>query len=132
VASVLAVELAHIQLGHRLDARYAFSERMMFANTQTYENLRLVHAPADDEAAAKLARKYIAASLYGDKIATISAYYSVLEDASRRLPELTNGYLADSLLGPDGHPWLHGWLQNVSMGAATRNRRRRHYRSRPL
>ena len=51
LASVLAVELAHIQLGHRLDTRYAFSDRMMFANTQTYENIRLVHTPADDQAA---------------------------------------------------------------------------------
>ena len=118
LASVLAVELAHIQLGHRLDTRYAFSDRMMFANTQTYENIRLVHTPADDQAAAKLAQKYIAASLYADKIASISAYYSVLDDASRRLPELTHGYLADSLLGPDGQPWLHGWLQNVSLKAA--------------
>jgi hypothetical protein len=82
------LELAHIQLGHRLDTRYAFSDRMMFANTQTYENIRLVHTPADDQAAAKLAQKYIAASLYADKIASISAYYSVLDDASRRLPEL--------------------------------------------
>src|SRR6201987_585042 len=118
LASVLAVELAHIQLGHRLDTRYAFSDRMMFANTQTYENIRLVHTPADDQAAAKLAQKYIAASLYADKIASISAYYSVLDDASRRLPELMHGYLADSLLAPDGQPWLHGWLPNVSLKAA--------------
>jgi hypothetical protein len=117
LASVLAVELAHIQLGHRLDTRYAFSDRMMFANTQTYENIRLVHTPADNEDAAKLAQKYIAASLYGDKNSSISAYYSVLDDASRRLPELTHGYLADSLLGPDARPWLHGWLQNVSLKA---------------
>ncbi|HTF66859.1 MAG TPA: hypothetical protein VK638_29665 [Edaphobacter sp.] len=115
---MLALELAHVQLGHRLNTRYAFSDRMMFANTQTYENIRLVHTAADNEAAAKLAHTYIPASLYADKIVSISAYYSVLHDASRRLPELTHGYLADSLLGPDGQPWLHGWLQNVSLKAA--------------
>jgi hypothetical protein len=121
LASVLAVELAHIELGHSLDTRYAFSDRMMFPNVRTYENIRLVHSASDDAAAAKLAQKYIVASLYGDKIATISAYYSVLDDASRRLPELTHGYLADSLLAPDGRPWIHEWLQNVSVRAAYEN-----------
>jgi hypothetical protein len=91
---------------------------MMFANPQTYENIRLAHAPTDDAAAAKLAQKLIAASLYSDKIPAISTYYSVLEDASKRLPELTRGYLGDSLLGPDARPWIHGWLQTVSLKAA--------------
>ena len=35
LAMMLAQKLAHISLGHSLDANYAFNDRMMFDDTKT-------------------------------------------------------------------------------------------------
>src|ERR1035438_1284810 len=39
LAMVLAHELAHIALGHALDTKFAFNDRMFFPDPQTFERL---------------------------------------------------------------------------------------------
>ena len=118
LASVLALELAHIQLGHRLDTRYAFSDRMMFTNPEAYERISLRHSAVDDAAAGAAAKSLLAASLYGGKMPSIAAYYALLEDASRRLPSRTHGYLGDSLVASDSRSRFDSWIQRSTVQSA--------------
>src|SRR5579863_5737867 len=41
LAMVLAHELAHIALGHRLDTKYAFGDRMVFPDEDTFQRIQL-------------------------------------------------------------------------------------------
>src|SRR6266404_1660474 len=45
LAMVIARELAHIVLGHNLASKYAFSDRMLFTDETTYQNLGFRHVP---------------------------------------------------------------------------------------
>ena len=37
IASVISMELAHIALGHHIDTRYAFNDRLMFPDEATFQ-----------------------------------------------------------------------------------------------
>jgi hypothetical protein len=106
IASVIATELAHIAMGHHLDTRYAFNDRLLFPDEATFQRIDLVHSSDDDAAAAKQAMVYLQNSMYKDKLADAGLYYEQLAAQSTVLKALTTPVLGDSLLKPDGTPWF--------------------------
>src|SRR5437764_13896890 len=49
LAMVLSRELAHIALGHHFDTRYAFSDRLQFADEKTYQTLAFGHLAQEEQ-----------------------------------------------------------------------------------
>jgi hypothetical protein len=121
LASVLALELGHIELGHHLDTMFAFNDKLAFTNDSTYQHLRFMHKEADNRAAAKLAAGYLAKSLYADKLGNVADYYTILRDRESALKAMSHGYLGDSLLGPDGPAWIATALPAVTLKDAYAN-----------
>jgi hypothetical protein len=106
IASVIATELAHIAMGHHLDTRYAFNDRLLFPDEATFQRIALSHSADDDTAAAKQAMVYLENSMYKDKLADAGLYYEQLAARAKVLKALTTPMLGDSLLKPDGTPWM--------------------------
>lgn len=106
IASVVALELAHVALGHHLDTRYAFNDRLLFPDESTFQRINMFHSDADNVAAAKKAEEYLQASMYKDKLASAGLYWAQLADRSKVLKELNTPKLGDSLLKEDGTPWM--------------------------
>ena len=55
---------------------------------------------------AKKAMEYLKASMYKDRLANAGLYYAQLVDRSKVLKALNTPTLGDSLLKPDGTPWM--------------------------
>ena len=106
IASVIAPELAHIVLGHYIDTRYAFNDRMMFPDEATFRRINMNHTDHDNEEAVKEAQKYLQASMYKDQLATAGLYWIMLSDRGQELKALNSPRLGDSLLRADGSPWM--------------------------
>ena len=106
IASVVAMELAHIAMGHHVDKRFAFTEDLLFPDTATFQTINLNHSDLDNDAAAKKAMEYLENSMYKDKLANAGLYYEQLADRAKVLKALTTPNLGDSLLKPDGTPWM--------------------------
>jgi len=106
IASVVAMELAHIALGHPIDKRFAFNEDELFPDTATFQKFNMNHSDADNDVAAKKAMEYLENSMYKDKMANAGLYYEQLADRATALKALTTPSLGDSLLKPDGTPWM--------------------------
>ena len=106
IASVVAMELAHIAMGHHIDTRYAFNDRLMFPDTATFQRIDMYHTDHDNADAAKRAMEYLNASLYKDQLPDAGLYYAQLVDRSKALKQLNSPKLGDSLLKPDGTPWM--------------------------
>ena len=68
LAMVLSRELAHIILGHNLNSKYAFNDRMLFSDESTYRNLGFRHAPEEETAADEKAVELLRNSPYADKL----------------------------------------------------------------
>jgi len=106
IASVIAMELAHIAMGHHIDTRYAFNDRLLFPDTSTFQKIDMNHSDVDNAAAAKRAMEYLQNSMYKDRLPNAGLYYEQLVDRAKVLKALNTPKLGDSLLQPDGTPWM--------------------------
>jgi hypothetical protein len=106
IASVLAMELAHIALGHHIDTRYAFNDRLLFPDESTFQRIDMYHSDVDNATAAKKAMEYLQASMYKDQLPDAGLYYAQLMDRGHVLKALNTPKLGDSLLKTDGTPWM--------------------------
>lgn len=106
IASVVALELAHIALGHHIDTRYAFNDRLLFPDEATFQRIDMNHSDADDASAAKQAMVYLQASMYKDKLADAGLFWEQLAARGKELKALNTPKLGDSMLQPDGLPWM--------------------------
>jgi hypothetical protein len=106
IASVIAMELAHIALGHHIDTRYAFNDRLLFPDESTFQRIDMYHSDPDNVTAAKKAMEYLQASMYKDQLPTAGLYFEQLADRGKELKALNTPKLGDSLLKPDGTPWM--------------------------
>jgi hypothetical protein len=106
IASVVAMELAHIAMGHHIDTRYAFNDRLLFPDESTFQRIDMYHSDHDNAEAAKRAMEYLQNSMYKDKMPSAGLYYSQLVDRERVLKALNTPKLGDSLLKADGTPWM--------------------------
>ena len=106
IASVVAMELAHIVMGHHIDTRYAFNDRLLFPDTATFQRIDMYHSDHDNAEAAKKAMEYLQNSMYKDKLPSAGLYYAQLVDREKVLKSLNTPKLGDSLLKTDGTPWI--------------------------
>jgi hypothetical protein len=113
IASVVALELAHIVLGHHIDTRYAFNDRLLFPDEATFKRIEMNHSDTDDLTAAKRGMEYLQASMYKDKFATAGLYWAQLADRGKQLKALNSPLLGDSLLKADGTPWMTDLTHNA-------------------
>jgi len=106
IAAVVSLELAHVALGHHIDTRYAFNDRMLFPDEASFQRIKMNHTDADNAEAAKRANEYMQASMYKDRLANAGLYFAQLTDRGKALKQLNSPRLGDSMLKPDGTPWL--------------------------
>jgi len=79
LAMVLAQELGHIALGHRIDTKYGFSDRMLFPDERLFKQIGLAQEDADEHAADIKAVEMLQKSPYKDKLTTAGLYLRSLE-----------------------------------------------------
>jgi len=106
LAAVVALELAHVALGHHIDTRYAFNDRLLFPDESSFQRIKMNHSDADNVAAAKSAMTYLQNSMYKDKLPSAGLYFAQLQQLSKPLKQLNSPKLGDSMLKEDGTPWL--------------------------
>jgi hypothetical protein len=106
IASVIAMELGHIAMGHHIDTRYAFNDRLLFPDESTFKRIDMYHSDHDNEDAAKKGTEYLQASMYKDKMASAGLFWVQLADRGKVLKSLNTPKLGDSLLRADGTPWM--------------------------
>ena len=106
IASVVSMELAHIAMGHHIDTRYAFNDRLLFPDESTFQRIDMYHSDHDNAEAAVRAQQYLEASMYKDRLPTAALYWTQLAERGKVLKALNTPKLGDSLLKADGTPWM--------------------------
>jgi len=95
---LLAFQLAHIILGHRLDTKYAFSDRLLFPSTSVFERIPMHHTDADNEEAAKEAMKLLDAKELAGGQQYFGLYLQQLQARLKGLPALNTPMIGDALI----------------------------------
>jgi hypothetical protein len=99
--SVLAFQLAHIILGHRLDTKYAFSDRLLFPSTSVFQRIPMHHTPQDNAEAAKKAIELLSVKELADGQQYFGLYLQQLQTLVKGLPALNQPMIGDGLIKSD-------------------------------
>jgi hypothetical protein len=97
LAMVLSHELSHIVLGHRLDTKLAFNDRMFFPDESSFQHLGFRHSQAEEEAADTKAMELLKNSPYKDKLGNAGLFLRALQAKSSELPNLLRSHLGNSI-----------------------------------
>jgi hypothetical protein len=107
--AILAFQLAHIILDHRLDTKYAFSDRLLFPSTSVFERIPMHHTDADNLAAAKKAMDLLNAKELADGQQYFGLYLEQLQQRLKGLTALNTPMIGDALIKSDKDPTF--WMQ---------------------
>jgi hypothetical protein len=97
LAMVLAHELSHIVLGHRLDTSLAFNDKMFFPDEESFRRLDFKRSRADEEAADTKAMELLKNSPYKDKLGNAGLFLKALQQKAPDLPNLIRPHLGNGL-----------------------------------
>ena len=97
LAMVLAHDLGHIVLGHSLDTRYAFSDRMIFQDEEVFRRIAVHMNEHDEDAADQKGMELLKNSPYKDKLGSAGLFLVDLEKESHHLGWLINPRFGNKL-----------------------------------
>jgi len=98
LAAILAHELGHVVLGHRMDTQFAFTNRLRFNERETFRHFDFARTPDEEQAANKKGIELLKNSPYKDKLETAQLFVQVLHNRSKDIPNLISPHLGDSVL----------------------------------
>ena len=97
LAALLARELGHVVLAHRIDTQYAFFDRMLFDEKDTFRHFGFRRTPEEEQAAAQKGAELLQNSPYKDQLATAKLFIQALQDRTKDVPNLISPHLGDRI-----------------------------------
>ncbi len=110
--AILAFQIAHIILAHRLDTKYAFNDRLLFPTTSVFNRIPMHHTDADNTAAAKKALELLNAKELEGGQQYFSLYLQQLQQRVKSLKALNEPMIGDGLTKSDEDPTF--WMQAIT------------------
>ena len=107
--ALLAFQLAHIILGHRLDTKYAFNDRLLFPSTSVFKRIPMHHTDADNTEASKKAMELLNAKELVGGQQYFGLYLQQLQTRLKGLTALNTPMIGDALIKSDKDPTF--WMQ---------------------
>ena len=95
LATMVSHELAHVVLGHRIDGQYAFFDRLLFDEKDTFRHFGFARTQAEEDAANAKANELLQNSPYKDQLATAKLFMDALETRQKDIPNLISPHLGD-------------------------------------
>jgi hypothetical protein len=96
VAAVLAHELAHVTLGHRMDTQFAFFNRTRFDEKETFHHFGFTgNAEEEDAANQEVIALLKKVALCVDQSGTAQEFFQALQNRAKKIPNLISPHLGD-------------------------------------
>src|SRR5207302_2143283 len=95
LAAILAHELGHVVLGHRIDSQFAFFDRLRFDEKETFKHFDFARTPEEEEAARQKGMELLRNSPYKDKGASAQLFSQAVRSHAKEIPNLISPDLGD-------------------------------------
>jgi Peptidase family M48 len=95
LATMVAHELSHVVLGHRIDGQYAFFDRLLFDEKDTFRHFGFARTPEEEDAANKKANELLKSSPYKEQLTTAKLFLDALQNRQKDIPNLISPHLGD-------------------------------------
>ncbi len=99
--ALLAFQVAHVILGHRLDTKYAFNDRLLFPSASVFYRIPMHHTAVDNVEAAKKAMQLLSVKDLADGQKYFGLYLQQLQQRVKALPALNQPMIGDGLVKSD-------------------------------
>jgi len=97
LAMMLSHELAHVALGHKMNTKFAFTDRFFFPDPVTFQRMDFSRSDLDETAADTKAMELLNNSPYKDKLATAGLFLKELQEQAPVLTNLIRPHLGNPL-----------------------------------
>jgi hypothetical protein len=97
LAAILAHELGHVVLGHRMGTQYAFFNRLRFDEKETFHHFGFIHTPEEEQAATQEGIELLKKSPYQDHLGNAQLFLQTLNNRSKEMPNLVSPHLGNSV-----------------------------------
>src|SRR6266436_1948273 len=95
LATLLAHELGHVVLGHRMDSQFAFFNRVRFDEKETFRHFGFARTPEEEQAANQKGIELLRNSPYKDQVGTARLFLQALKERSKAIPNLISPHLGN-------------------------------------
>lgn len=99
LAAILAHELAHAVLGHRMDSQYAFFDQLLVDDKDTFRHFGFARTPEEEAAANAKAVQILQNSPYKTQLGNAALFLQALETRQKEIPNLISPHLGDRVGG---------------------------------
>jgi hypothetical protein len=94
-ATMLAHELSHVILGHRMDSTYAFFDQLLVDDKETFRHFGFARTKDEENAANAKAIQLLSKSPYKDQLGNAGLFLSALDSRSKEIPNLASPHLGN-------------------------------------
>jgi len=102
LATMIAHELGHIVLGHRLDSSYAFFDQLLgVQDKDTFRHFGFARTQEEETAASNKAVELLAKSPYNNQLASAKLFLAALNSRQKEIPNLISAHLGNRVLIAD-------------------------------
>jgi len=95
LATMMAHELSHIVLGHRLDSTYAFFDQLLVDDKETFRHFGFARTKDEENAANVEAIKLLNNSPYKGQLGNAGLFLSALSAREKEIPNLVSPHLGN-------------------------------------
>ncbi len=95
LAAILAHELSHVMLGHRMDTQFAFFNRVRFNEKETFHHFGFARTAEEEDAANRKGIELLKKSPYQDQSGTVQAFFEALQNREKDVPNLISSHLGN-------------------------------------
>src|SRR2546425_347065 len=95
LAAMLAHELSHVVLGHRLDSSYAFFDQLLIDDKETFRHFGFARTPDEEKAANTKAMQILNNSPYKNQLGNAGLFLTALGSREKEIPNLISPHLGD-------------------------------------
>jgi hypothetical protein len=95
LATMLAHELSHVVLGHRLDSQYAFFDQLLVDDKETFRHFGFARTPEEETAANAKAIQILNNSPYKNQLGNAGLFLQALDARQKEIPNLISGHLGN-------------------------------------
>jgi hypothetical protein len=94
-ATILAHELSHVVLGHRLDSQYAFFDQLLVDDKDTFRHFGFARTPEEEAAANAKAIQILNNSPYKNQLGNAGLFLQALDSRQKEIPNLISAHLGN-------------------------------------
>jgi len=112
LATMLAHELSHVVLGHRVDSQYAFFDQILVEDKDTFRHFGFARTPEEEASANAKAIQILNNSPYKNQLANAGLFLQALDSRQKEIPNLISGHLGNRV------PQINDLKSSMALDAA--------------